>query len=142
MGQRSVWDGRVSLPEFEMSEEDISQGRVMMCDVGGGMAHQCVDFRKHRPELQGRIVSEDLELVQGMIKNHDELKSLAVDLQTQDFMQEQAVKGAKVYYLRNVIHNCMCPQPYKTRRVLCQSLSNIHNLRERRGLENHSLADL
>lgn len=105
MGQRSVWDGRISLKEFEMSADDLSRDRVMMCDVGGGMAHQCVDFRKHRPDLQGRIVSEDLELVQSMIKNHDELKSLDISLQQQDFMREQNIKGAKVYYLRNVIHN-------------------------------------
>jgi hypothetical protein len=115
MGQQSVWDGRVSLKEFEMSPEDILRDRVMMCDVGGGMAHQCVDFRIHRPDLQGRIVSEDLELVQSMIKNHDELQSLGIDLQTQDFMCEQAVKGAKVYYLRNVIHNCMCRQHQQTK---------------------------
>ena len=114
MGQRSVWDGRVSLNEFEMCTEDIAQGRIMMCDVGGGRAHQCMDLRKYRPDLQGRIVSEDLALVQGMIQNHDELKSLGIDLQTQDFMREQAVKGAKVYYLRNVIDNCMCPQHWKT----------------------------
>lgn len=113
MGQRSVWDGRVSLKEFEMSADDISRERVMMCDVGGGRAHQCLDLRKYRPDLQGRIVSEDLELVQGMIENHDELNALGVELQTQDFMKEQAVKGAKVYYLRNVIHNCMCLQKPK-----------------------------
>lgn len=112
MGQRSVWDGRVSLKEFEMSQDDLSRDRVMMCDVGGGMAHQCADLRKYRPELVGRIVSEDLELVQSMIANGEELKALGVELQQQDFMREQAVKDAKVYYLRNVIHNCRCFENY------------------------------
>ena len=117
MGQRSVWDGRVSLKEFEMSPEDVASGRVMMCDVGGGMGHVSADFRKYQPGFQGRVVTEDLELVQGMIQNHDELKSLGIELQTQNFMQEQAIKGAKVYYLRNVIHNCTYHQRLQYARI-------------------------
>lgn len=106
MGQRSVWDGQTSLHEFEMSEEDKKQRRVMMCDVGGGMGHQCVELRKYRPDLDGRIVTEDLPLVQDMIPNKQELKSLDITTQNHNFMEEQPVTGAKVYYLRNVIHNC------------------------------------
>ncbi|KAK5163000.1 uncharacterized protein LTR77_011055 [Saxophila tyrrhenica] len=105
MGQRSVWDGQTSVKEFEMSPEDLQNGRVMMCDVGGGLGHQCVEFRKYRPDLQGRIITEDLELVQNMISNREELSSMDISLQTHNFMEEQPIKGAKVYYLRNVIHN-------------------------------------
>lgn len=106
MGQRSVWDGQTTLTEFEMSDHDIKRGRVMMCDVGGGMGHQCVELRKYRPDLKGRIVTEDLPLVQNMIINREELSSLDITLQNHNFMEEQPIKGAKVYYLRNVIHNC------------------------------------
>lgn len=110
MGQQSVWDGQTPMKDFEMSEEDLSKDRVMMCDVGGGMGHQCVEFRKYHPEIKGRIVTEDLPLVQNMITNRDELKSLNISLQVHDFSKEQPIKGAKVYYLRNVIHNCeLCP---------------------------------
>lgn len=106
MGQRSVWDGQTTLKEFEMSAEDIQRGRVLMCDVGGGMGHQCLEFRRYNPDLQGRIITEDLPLVQNMINNEDELQDLDITLQNHNFMEEQPIKGAKVYYLRNVIHNC------------------------------------
>lgn len=105
MGQRSVWDGQAPMGDFEMSAKDIARDRVLMCDVGAGLGHQSVDFRKHHPEIKGRIVIEDLKLVQDMITNHDELKDLNVDIQQHDFMQKQPIQGAKVYYLRNVIHN-------------------------------------
>lgn len=114
MGQRSIWDGQVSVQEFQMTPEDLANGRVMMCDVGGGLGHQCLELRKYRPELQGRIVTEDLPLVQGMITNREELESNNITLQEHNFMQEQPIKGAKVYYLRNVIHNCTYSPSHQT----------------------------
>ena len=105
MGQKSVWDGQTPMGDFEMSAKDIARDRVLMADVGAGLGHQSIDFRKHHPELKGRIVIEDLKLVQDMITNHDELKAFGIELKQHDFMQKQPVEGAKVYYLRNVIHN-------------------------------------
>ena len=105
MGQRSIWDGQAPMHHWQMSEEDIARGRVMMCDVGGGFGHQCLDFRKHHPEIKGHIVTEDLSLVHDMIPNPDELESRDIATLDHDFMSVQPIKGAKVYYLRNVIHN-------------------------------------
>ena len=111
MGQRSVWDQARSesapVNDFKMSEEDINNRRVMMADVGAGFGHQSIDLRKHHPELKGRIVAEDLPLVQNMITNREELVDLDISLVTHDFMEEQPVKGAKVYYLRNVIRKSL-----------------------------------
>ena len=105
MGQQSIWDGQVPMHDWKMTDEDIARGRVMMCDVGAGFGHQSVEFRKYHPELKGRVIIEDLALVQDMIPNKDEIASLDISLQPHDFTQEQPIKGAKVYYLRNVIHN-------------------------------------
>lgn len=106
MGQRSVWDGQTTLKEFEMTPEEIKNDRVMVCDVGGGLGHQCVELRKYRPDLQGRIITEDLPLVHNMITNQEEMKALNITTRNHNFMDEQPIEGAKVYYLRNVIHNC------------------------------------
>jgi demethylsterigmatocystin 6-O-methyltransferase len=106
MGQRSIWDGQTAMDDFKLSDEDLQNDRVMMCDVGGGQGHQCMELRKHQPDLRGRIVTEDLPMIQDMISNREELESSGITLQNHNFMQEQPVRGAKVYYLRNVIHNC------------------------------------
>ncbi|KAF7198434.1 Amidase [Pseudocercospora fuligena] len=107
MGQRSVWEGRVPVKDFVLSEADVAGGRVSFCDVGGGMGHQCLDLRKYQPSLKGKMVTEDLSLAQDMIpaSTREEMKLLDIDIVPHDFMTEQPVKNAKVYYLRNVIHN-------------------------------------
>lgn len=51
------------------------------------------------------MVTEDLPLAQNMITNKSEMEELDIHAMPHDFMTEQPVKGAKVYYLRNVIHN-------------------------------------
>ncbi|KAK4499671.1 hypothetical protein PRZ48_010189 [Zasmidium cellare] len=105
IGQRSIWDGRVPVSDLQLSEKDVADGRVMFCDVGGGMGHQCLDLRKYHPELKGKMVTEDLPLAQDMIPNREEMKKLDIEPIPHDFMKEQPTKNAKVYYLRNVIHN-------------------------------------
>lgn len=40
-----------------------------------------------------------------MISNKDELASMNIETMPHNFMEENPVKEAKVYYLRNVIHN-------------------------------------
>lgn len=108
MGQRSVWDGKVTMTDFKLSEADRKDGRVMLVDVGGGMGHQCVDIRKHNPDIEGKFITQDLPFIQDMISNRDELDELNIETMPHDFMKEQPVKNAKIYYLRNVIHNCKC----------------------------------
>jgi demethylsterigmatocystin 6-O-methyltransferase len=105
IGQRSVWDGQVPLEDFKMTQDDLDSGRILMCDVGGGSGHQCIDFRKHTlPNIMGKIITQDLGAMQELSNIRDELQKQNVTMMPHDFMTEQPVKGAKVYYLRNVIH--------------------------------------
>jgi demethylsterigmatocystin 6-O-methyltransferase len=105
VGQRSVWDGLVPLTDFNMSVADVDAHRVLVADVGGGYGHQLIDLRKLHPGLKGKMVTQDLPLVHNMRPNVDELSSLDIEAVAHDFMQPQPIRGAKVYYLRNVIHN-------------------------------------
>ena len=105
MGQRSVWDGKVPMHDFELSNADLAAERPVFCDVGGGLGHQCLDLKKFNPQIVGRCITQDLPLVHDMIADKEELKRMGVESMPHDFMAEQPVKNAKVYYLRNVIHN-------------------------------------
>ena len=96
------------MTDFKLSQADRKDGRVMLVDVGGGMGHQCVDIRKHNPDIEGKFITQDLPFIQDMISNRDELDELNIETMPHDFMKEQPVKNAKIYYLRNVIHNCKC----------------------------------
>lgn len=105
MGQRSVWDGRVPMHDFDLSAADQAANRPVFCDVGGGLGHQCMDLRTHNPHIAGRFITQDLPLVHDMIADKAELARQGIEAMAHDFMAPQPVRGAKVYYLRNVVHN-------------------------------------
>lgn len=105
-GQRSIWeDDRVPLSDLRLSESELEASRVLMVDIGGGFGHQCIDLRRLNPDIKGHIITQDLPLVHGMLDNKDDLLALDIEPMAQNFMEPQPVHGAKVYYLRNVIHN-------------------------------------
>ena len=139
IGQRSVWDGLVPLDDFKLSQEDLGRDRVLMCDVGGGTGHQCLEFRKYHPEIEGRIVTEDLQAMHNIGANRKELQQNYITLIAHDFMSAQPIHGAKVYYLRNVIHV----------RIVCYLILQMHSLTflclvelARRAQQSHPRPDL
>lgn len=90
--------------DFELSKEDVANDRVLMIDVGGGMGHQCIAVRSQRPDLQGRIILQDLPHTIALI-DKNQLEALKIEAMAHDFTTPQPVKGAKVYYWRNVLHD-------------------------------------
>lgn len=105
VGQSSVWDNKVPLTDFHLGDNDLEAGRILLVDVGGGYGHQMIDLRKLRPEIKGKVITQDLSFVHSMRPNVDELVALDIEPAAHDFMQPQPIRGAKVYYLRNVLHN-------------------------------------
>ena len=90
--------------DFELQSAELSPEGVLMVDVGGGSGHQCMAFRRAHPELKGRIILQDLP---GTVEMADQeaLKKLNIESLGHDFMTEQPIKGAKVYYMRNILHD-------------------------------------
>lgn len=96
---------QISLGDFEMSEEDVAKGRPMFVDLGGGHGWVSMAWKEKRPELKGRIVLQDVVPVpEDGVKKID---ALSIERQIQDFNNPQPLdtQGAKVYYMRNVLHD-------------------------------------
>ncbi|KAL9084473.1 MAG: hypothetical protein Q9165_008046 [Trypethelium subeluteriae] len=74
-------------------------GTVAFVDVGGGKGEQCARLRERVPYLKGRIVLQDLPEALATA-----LSTPGVELMEVDFWNEQPVKGALVYYIRNILH--------------------------------------
>jgi demethylsterigmatocystin 6-O-methyltransferase len=92
---------------FHLSEDDVSRGRALLVDVGGGGGQQSIAFRNARPQLPGRTVLQDLPSTiasfdAARVQTLDELK---IECQGYDFFTPQIEVGAKVYHLRNVLHD-------------------------------------
>ncbi|KAK4498757.1 hypothetical protein PRZ48_009267 [Zasmidium cellare] len=97
-------NGSISTKDFQLSDDDQTAGRVMMVDVGGGAGHQCHAFRVAFPQLKGKMVVQDLAVMVDMI---DKRQASAIELEpmAHDFFTTQPIKHAKVYHLRNVLHD-------------------------------------
>lgn len=75
-------------------------GDVVFVDIGGGFGHQSAQLVGAHPELRDKVVLEDLSDTLDRGSPTEGVKSIA-----HDFFNEQPIKGAKFYYLRQVLHD-------------------------------------
>ncbi|KAJ6007775.1 hypothetical protein N7540_011751 [Penicillium herquei] len=89
--------------EFFPVEEKLKvqyPAQVLLVDVGGGQGKDLQSFRKNFPHLPGRLILQDLPHV---IEAGD--IPAGIESQGHNFFDEQPIKDAKTYYLRNVLHD-------------------------------------
>ncbi|KAK0511298.1 hypothetical protein JMJ35_005871 [Cladonia borealis] len=72
----------------------------LFVDVGGGIGHQCLALKQRFPHVPGRVINEDLPPVIAQAIPCD-----GVEHMVYNFMTPQPVKGARAYYMRNVMHD-------------------------------------
>ncbi|KAJ5650862.1 uncharacterized protein N7484_004585 [Penicillium longicatenatum] len=82
----------------KLHSEDPSS--VLLVDVGGCHGKDLQIFHEKFPGLSGRLILQDLPHV---IETGD--IPACIEAQGYSFFDEQPVKGAKAYYLRNVLHD-------------------------------------
>lgn len=99
-------EGRGSWLDFYPLEEKFLSGfsggddAVMFVDVGGARGHDIEAIKKRFPGLPGKFILQDLP---DTIKQA--LPLPGVQAMAHDFFTEQPIKGAKCYYLCNVLHD-------------------------------------
>ncbi|KAI1778089.1 S-adenosyl-L-methionine-dependent methyltransferase [Hypoxylon cercidicola] len=87
-------------PVLEETQRMTDSSRVVYANIGGGIGHQCAQFKAKYPDVVGRVVLQDLQ--------HSINKALptpGVENMVHDFFKPQPIKGAKFYFLRGVLHN-------------------------------------
>ncbi|OJJ45913.1 hypothetical protein ASPZODRAFT_98922 [Penicilliopsis zonata CBS 506.65] len=73
---------------------------VLLVDIGGGAGHELAKFHARFPHLSGRLILQDLPLTL------DRFGPLpGIEKMEHDFFLPQPIKGARVYYLRSVLHD-------------------------------------
>ncbi|KAI5463901.1 S-adenosyl-L-methionine-dependent methyltransferase [Mariannaea sp. PMI_226] len=77
------------------------QQRVLFVDVGGGVGHQAVALRRALPaDVEGRIVVQDQAPLIAQA-----LPCKGVEQTAHDFFTPQPVVGARIYYMRSIMHD-------------------------------------
>ncbi|KAF4999068.1 hypothetical protein FDECE_11627 [Fusarium decemcellulare] len=85
---------------IEDETRDWDPKRPVYVNMGGGIGHQCAQFKACFPHVPGRVILQDLSY------NMDRaLVTPGVENMAHNFFEPQPVLGAKFYYLRECLHN-------------------------------------
>lgn len=79
---------------------DVKAETPVFVDVGGSFGQQCARLRAKYSDLPGKVICQDLAAT---VEHAPQIPG--VEFMEQDFFQANAVKGAKFYYLRTVLHD-------------------------------------
>lgn len=90
---------------------------VTVVDVGGGLGHGLVELRTRLPNIPGRLILQDLPKT---VAQAGDPKGV-FEAMPHSFYDPQPVKGAKVYYIRQVLHDW----PDKECRVILEQLAAV-----------------
>ncbi|CAG8977790.1 hypothetical protein HYALB_00010875 [Hymenoscyphus albidus] len=80
--------------------EGLEPEQVFFVDVGGGIGTQSIALRKKYPDPKIRIVLEDTPETVAQAVAYPDVQILA-----QDLFDPQAIIGARIYYMRNILHD-------------------------------------
>ena len=87
-------------PFKDKFSQDLTAKTLLFVDIGGGVGHQCAALKAQYPDTPGRIILQDLpQTVPHMIPIP------GVEHTAYDFWTPQPIKGARAYYLRNILHD-------------------------------------
>ncbi|KAI1472148.1 O-methyltransferase [Daldinia caldariorum] len=95
-GQRTWLD----VFDFENHVRSSTADTIVFVDVGGGIGQQCALLKKTHPQVPGRVVLQDQPFVLPHAVPVD-----GVEKQTFDLWAEQPIKGARIYYMRNILED-------------------------------------
>ncbi|KAF2756049.1 S-adenosyl-L-methionine-dependent methyltransferase [Pseudovirgaria hyperparasitica] len=106
--QRSVWE-QLPLPAVladraaafpDRTTVETTPSRPLFVDIGGGTGRTCKELKEAFPHLPGRIINQDRAPALAAGLTVDGLEHME-----HDFFTPQPITGARVYYLRRVLHN-------------------------------------
>ncbi|CAG8950962.1 hypothetical protein HYFRA_00006359 [Hymenoscyphus fraxineus] len=100
------------LTVYPVQEEtkDWDPSKAVFVDVGGGIGHQCAQFKEKYPDVPGLVILQDMPHSIAVALNTPKVENMV-----HDFFEPQPIKGAKFYHMRGILHD-HCS--YKVRQVL------------------------
>ncbi|KAL4878893.1 S-adenosyl-L-methionine-dependent methyltransferase [Aspergillus karnatakaensis] len=87
---------------YPMAEKvhNLDPEQVFFVDVGGGIGHYTVGLKQRWPEIKSRMIIQEMAVVVPTI-----IPCEGVEGMEHNFFEPQPVKGAKFYFLSNIMHD-------------------------------------
>ncbi|GAM41920.1 hypothetical protein TCE0_042f15427 [Talaromyces pinophilus] len=105
-------------------DTDKDTSKKFLVDLGGGVGHDLAAFTEKYPDLASRLVLEDLGHVLADVDKQQFKLHPGIERVPTDLFQEQTVKGAKVYYLRTVLHDWPDKQAKQILKKIHEAMTN------------------
>ncbi|GKZ79986.1 hypothetical protein AnigIFM56816_004195 [Aspergillus niger] len=103
---RPHWADWLPVQDRVLADADSNPDRALIVDIGGGRGHDLLGFKKRFPGAPGKLVLEDLPVVIDEVRGAQDLDGAnIVPVKYNFFTEQQPVKGARVYYFKNVMHD-------------------------------------
>ena len=101
--ERPSWVDEGFYPVLERLIDGLSMDGdgATLVDVGGGAGLCLEGFRAKIPQWKGRLVLQEQEVVLKQVSGLD----ARIEVMVHDFFEPQPIKGARTYYLRNILHD-------------------------------------
>ncbi|CAK3792409.1 S-adenosyl-L-methionine-dependent methyltransferase [Lecanosticta acicola] len=74
---------------------------ALVVDIGGGFGHELSKFQQSFPNLLGKLILQDLQVTFDGLQT----KPKGIQLMPYDFFTEQPVRGSRLYFFRNIMHD-------------------------------------
>lgn len=84
----------------EEEAQDISPERALYVNIGGGVGHQCAQFKEKYPNIPGRVILQDMPHSIAEALPTPEVENIA-----HDFFQPQPISGK---YISIISHQLSC----------------------------------
>ncbi|KAJ5623797.1 S-adenosyl-L-methionine-dependent methyltransferase [Penicillium lagena] len=92
----------------EASQFHIGKQEVLLVDIGGGFGHDLMLFRDRCPDTKGRLILQDQSDVIDAIPKGS--LHPTIEVIKHDFFKPQPIEGARVYFLKHVLHDWPNPK--------------------------------
>ncbi|GAB1194350.1 hypothetical protein APSETT444_003595 [Aspergillus pseudonomiae] len=103
---RPHWADWFPIPDRILASAHKDSDGPLLVDIGGGRGHDLLGFKQRFPDAPGKLILEDLPVVIAAARSALDLEGNGIDVVGYDFFaQEQPIKGARVYYFRNIFHD-------------------------------------
>ncbi|KIM98593.1 hypothetical protein OIDMADRAFT_43492 [Oidiodendron maius Zn] len=85
---------------WQAKAKGLKLDQTLFVDLGGGIGHQSLALREKLPELPNKIILQDIPVTLRHAIKHPGIEVIA-----HDFFQPQVITGARIYYMRNIMHD-------------------------------------
>ncbi|KAJ5091099.1 hypothetical protein NUU61_005969 [Penicillium alfredii] len=103
---RAHWADWFPVQDQILAAAEKRPNQPLLVDIGGGRGHDILGFKERFPSAPGKLILEDLPRVIEDARAAVNLDAMKIETISYDFFaEEQPVKGARVYYFRNIFHD-------------------------------------